>query len=670
MSRNKMKSRRTFTSELLEWVLKSAEYLLNNIMDELGFSSLSSASRSKVLASSFEPTKTLFYRILLILYAEISGLLPLEHPLYYKQSLTRILETISEQDERGIYLLLNALFDQINHGSEELSLSAYPGKLFQSDFQPFSSGWYPKNEIIYEILNSIKQESFLNLSQNDFMQSLADFHSRLLEYVPSVSSSSTIEIRHRKKLRHKKGTFYTPKIITQYIVDKTLEPLVRGKSTKELLSLKVLDPTMGCGNFLLETCSYIAQAYCDANIKEGLKESPPSVQKHIAENCLFGIDLDPLAVELTKFALWVMVGSDQELDAKSLNQHLVTGNCFSHLNLPSFDAVIVNPPYVDVNKEDYRYTNFRTLDCRNLYPYVLEISLQFSKNGGRIGTIIPISITCAKRMQPLRALLQEKCSDLWIASFGIRPSKIFSGIDQRVAIVFLTKNSRERAQIHTTRFLKWKKGQLSGLLANLKFENSSDCLLEGRIPRLGNTQMKLLLKSLLKSKYQIKDFLSAEEKKSPYRLYYHNVARYWIKATDFNPFFKKNGQIGTSTNIRILFLPDEETQKFIGCILNSSIFYLFWQMYSDDFHVTHFEIMNFPLNPERLSQTQHQQLCQLFGQLMTNRKEHSYVKKLKNGIEYQEFQPSYGKEILLKIDRILLQMYDFSWITFLELLKS
>ncbi|MFX0064685.1 MAG: Eco57I restriction-modification methylase domain-containing protein, partial [Candidatus Hermodarchaeota archaeon] len=495
-------------------------------------------------------------------------------------------------------------------------------------------------------------------------------HAKLLDYQPYFSKSNRIiKIRCRKKLRHSRGTFYTPKIVGEYIVSKTLAPLVQGKSSKEILSLKILDPTMGCGIFLIEACSFLAQAYHKACTYEGGSESLASSYKSIMENCLFGIDLDPLAVELTKFALWMTVGSDQLLNSNKLNQHLITGDCFLSNNLPPFDLVIVNPPYVDVNKKEYESLNLKTVSCRNLYPYVIEKSLQLIKEGGKMSAIIPISITCARRMQPLRDLLHETCSELWIASFGIRPSKVFPGVDQRVAIITVTKKQNFPLQIYTTKFLRWKKNQLPILLANLRYENSSGYLLEGRIPRLGNTQMKALLESLLKSKYCIKDFLTSGDETSPYRIYYHNVARYWIKATDFNPYFRRNGQRGTSSNIRILSFPDEETKNIIGCILNSSIFLLFWQMYSDDFHVTLFEIKNFPLNPECLSQIQHQQLSQLFNQLMANRKKHSFIKKIKNGVEYQEFQPGHGQEIIQQIDKILLQMYNFDFSVFLGLLK-
>ncbi|MFX1532968.1 MAG: Eco57I restriction-modification methylase domain-containing protein [Promethearchaeota archaeon] len=656
------------TKILLEWVLRSTDCLLNDIMDESDFSSLSSI---EVLANSFSSVIALLYRLLLVFYAETVRLLPLEHPLYYQWSLTNIFTSPKRKStNKSIYQQLSALFDLINYGSKELPLAPYPGRFFQSDFQPLLPEWRIKDTTLYQIFKLCQNDAFLDLPQNKFFELIVRLHAKLLDYQPYFSKSSrTIKIRHRKKLRHTRGTFYTPKIVGEYIVSKTLAPLVQGKSPKEILSLRILDPTMGCGIFLLEACSFLAQAYHKASASEGGSESLASSYKCIMENCLFGIDLDPLAVELTKFAFWMTVGPDQFLNPNNLNQHLITGDCFLSTDLHLFDAVIVNPPYVDVNKKDYEFLNFKTLSCRNLYPYILEKSLQLIKEGGKIGAIIPISITCARRMQPLRDLLHKTCSELWIASFGIRPSKVFPGVDQRVAIITLTKKQNFPLQIYTTKFLRWKKNQLPTLLTHLRYENSSGYLLEGRIPRLGNTQMKALLESLLKSKYRIKDFLALRDGTSPYHIYYHNVARYWIKATDFNPYFKRNGQRGTSSNMRILSFPDEESKNIIGCILNSSLFFLFWQMYSDDFHVTLFEIKNFPLNPERLSQMQHQQLGQLFNQLMVNRKKHSFIKKLKNGIEYQEFQPGHAQEIIQQIDKILLQMYNLEFSVFVQLIK-
>ena len=70
-------------------------------------------------------------------------------------------------------------------------------------------------------------------------------------------------------LRKATGTFYTPQPIAHYLVRRTLAPLVRDASPDRILSLRVLDPAMGSGAFLVGACGYLAQAYEAALVRAG-----------------------------------------------------------------------------------------------------------------------------------------------------------------------------------------------------------------------------------------------------------------------------------------------------------------------------------------------------------------------------------------------------------------
>jgi len=145
--------------------------------------------------------------------------------------------------------------------------------------------------------------------------------------------------------RRESGTHYTPKHLTEEIVKYTLEPLVyegvaEGKpesewqlrSPQQLLSLKICDPTMGSGAFLVQVCRYLSDRVLEAwssleelypkkvftvfgNVsKPGLEEPllPDTPEERlifakrlIAERCLYGVDKNPLAVEMAKLSLWL-----------------------------------------------------------------------------------------------------------------------------------------------------------------------------------------------------------------------------------------------------------------------------------------------------------------------------------------------------------------------------
>ena len=144
--------------------------------------------------------------------------------------------------------------------------------------------------------------------------------------------------------RRETGTHYTPKSLTEAIVKETLEPLVyvgpaegksRGqwqlKSPSELLDLKICDPAMGSGAFLVQVCRWLSERLVEAwkqsesagnavtsegkvvekrNGYEPLRNDPEErlliAKRLIAERCLYGVDLNPLAVELAKLSIWLV----------------------------------------------------------------------------------------------------------------------------------------------------------------------------------------------------------------------------------------------------------------------------------------------------------------------------------------------------------------------------
>lgn len=145
--------------------------------------------------------------------------------------------------------------------------------------------------------------------------------------------------------RRDTGTHYTPKSLTEKIIEKTLTPVVYHgpadgeprekwelKSANELLDLKICDPAMGSGAFLVQACRWLGERLVEAWAQEeatgrifdseGNVRSPDEsnafdllahepaertiiARRLIAERCLYGVDLNPLAVELAKLSLWL-----------------------------------------------------------------------------------------------------------------------------------------------------------------------------------------------------------------------------------------------------------------------------------------------------------------------------------------------------------------------------
>lgn len=161
--------------------------------------------------------------------------------------------------------------------------------------------------------------------------------------IPLVHHAGAIVIVHGTD-RRESGSHYTPKSLTEKIVEETLSPVVyRGpaegwerhdwalKSPTELLDLKICDPAMGSGAFLVQVCRWLADRLVEAwAVEEDIghfidaegrvyddvdsatdpldrepEERAVQARRLIAEKCLYGVDMNPLAVELAKLSLWL-----------------------------------------------------------------------------------------------------------------------------------------------------------------------------------------------------------------------------------------------------------------------------------------------------------------------------------------------------------------------------
>ena len=116
--------------------------------------------------------------------------------------------------------------------------------------------------------------------------------------------------------RRRSGSHYTPSTLTRPIVEAALKPVLRQLGDKptpeQILSLKVCDPAMGSGAFLVEACRQLGDALAQAwHDHDAVPVLPPDedevlhAQRQIAQRCLYGVDKNPLAADLAKLSLWL-----------------------------------------------------------------------------------------------------------------------------------------------------------------------------------------------------------------------------------------------------------------------------------------------------------------------------------------------------------------------------
>ena len=112
----------------------------------------------------------------------------------------------------------------------------------------------------------------------------------------------------------------------------TLQPLTDGRTADEILRLRIVDPAMGSGAFLVAACRYLSRRAEEALIAEG-KWQPSQIsavdrtllKREIVQRCLYGVDCNPIAAQLARLSLWlVALAHDKPLSF--LDHHLVVGN--------------------------------------------------------------------------------------------------------------------------------------------------------------------------------------------------------------------------------------------------------------------------------------------------------------------------------------------------------
>ncbi|MEO6777024.1 MAG: Eco57I restriction-modification methylase domain-containing protein [Kofleriaceae bacterium] len=195
----------------------------------------------------------------------------------------------------------------------------------------------------------------------------------------------------------KLGVVYTPRAVAAQIVERTLAPLVAGKSADQILALRVCDFAVGEGAFLVEIVRYLATAH-------GGREA----KRLVATHCVFGADLDPAAVASAHAHVEAFAG------AAIPAGHLRTGDALA-LAWDRFDAVVGNPPYIRQEKlapaTKRALRGYASYDgVADLYVYFLELAHRLAREGGRYGVIIPAKWLTAAYARPLRAWLAREGS--------------------------------------------------------------------------------------------------------------------------------------------------------------------------------------------------------------------------------------------------------------------
>jgi len=175
-------------------------------------------------------------------------------------------------------------------------------------------------------------------------EELGGIYESLLELVPQIGDNSRSfsflqGVETRGNARKTSGSYYTPDSLVRALLDSALEPVVADRlaahpsgeaAVQALLSIAVVDPACGSGHFLLAAARRIATHFARVMAEnQGGGQPTPADYRHalrrVVGHCIYGVDLNPMAVELCKVSLW-MEAVEPGLPLTFLDSHIQRGN--------------------------------------------------------------------------------------------------------------------------------------------------------------------------------------------------------------------------------------------------------------------------------------------------------------------------------------------------------
>jgi N-6 DNA Methylase/Eco57I restriction-modification methylase len=289
----------------------------------------------------WEQSLTVLYRVLFLLFAEARGLVPLWHPVYRdRYSLEVIVACLLEgRPYKGLWRAVHAISRLAHSGCSagELKVTAFNGRLFAPaqaaafDNTRLSDVVMARTVIALSTTPVSQHGARTKITYRDLdVEQLGAVYERVLEYEPTPAGPTPLS--RTRDIRKSSGSFYTPRALTTFLVRRTLEPLVRDRAADQILALRILDPAMGSGAFLVAACRYLASAAEEAIVRDGhwhahdvTAADRVNLRRQIASRCLFGVDLNPMAVQLARLSLWLAtLAADKPLSF--LDHHLVSGH--------------------------------------------------------------------------------------------------------------------------------------------------------------------------------------------------------------------------------------------------------------------------------------------------------------------------------------------------------
>ena len=336
-----------------------------------------------------------------------------------------------------------------------------------------------------------------------------------------------------------------------------------------------------------------------------------------------------------------------------------------------FDVIIGNPPYVETRNVDaYTVIKYSTRECRDLYAYVLERSLNLARINGHLSFIIPMSCFSVDRFGTLQKCFLQTCRNIYISHWSgdAHPSKLFEGVDKRLEIIIANRNDKknDKVVVYTSKYLKWYSSERPQLFKlnpiYHKIVNPNELVFfSNSLVKIGTSIEEDIIAKLKRCKLKIVDLLNNI---SNHKLFYTRKVSFFLQFLDFVPEVRDSqGSIREPSELRILYFVDYKKRDLALGVLSTSLFYWFNIINSDCRNLNKREVISFPV-PSRIDIKADSKISDKLSSLMLSYQENStrrtvnYKNKGNVTVQYFDFRKS--KYLIDQIDKILSFYYKLS----------
>ena len=509
-------------------------------------------------------------------------------------------------------------------------------------------------------------------------------------------------------------------------------PVERRKDFLEILNrLSAVDPACGSGAFPMGLVNLLMRVH--ERVNPGLNKHEAKLR--ILENNIFGCDIEPMAVEISRLRAWLSIVVERDRDQAleplpNLDFNFVCANSlipleessadlfndpdlntklakirrkyfnatspekkeklrtdyekiarseislledrrtqqlrsfepfrnlqpadffepFHMFGRETFDVVIGNPPYgAKLTSEQKslfkkKYQIAKTANglkgSTDSYAAFIELGLNLLEDGGNLNYILPISVMSSDSMTQGHELLKTSCRALSFAAFAVRPKPIFENATVNVAILLAEKGGGPAKSVLSTKLYR-KNAQItvSDIVNNLQFQDVLGLEMPGRFPKISDEIEVRILGKLQALPTTVSDLRTPDGAPIFYRA---AGGRYFKVITDKS----------TNSSAEKSLLIDTKYASFVGLLLSSSLFFWFYQLFSDNLNLKASEIESFPIPIENALPDQLERAAALFSTYQEDIFTKSAIRKTEKYAHIEEFREfKLGRSIDL-IDQI------------------